>query len=97
MVSAYAQCSGISSATAGPGGSGSSATGGAVTNIEEFQAEQHQFAAQHIEPYMRYLGRDSRVGEIAYDSSNALQARLDGILQEHGDAYIDGIRQNLML
>ncbi|KIL56574.1 hypothetical protein M378DRAFT_1034420 [Amanita muscaria Koide BX008] len=95
VVSVYAQRSGISLATAGSGGLRSSAAGGAVINSEEFlkfQAEQHQFAAQHVELYMRYLGRDSRAGEIAYDkekaSSNALQVRLG----EHGDAYIDGIQ-----
>ena len=45
---------------------------------------------------MRYLGRDSRAGEIAFDqekaNSLALQAKLDSITREHGDAYIDGIQ-----
>ena len=45
---------------------------------------------------MRYLGRDSCAGEIAYDkektANTQLQSRLDAISQEHGDTYIDGIR-----
>jgi fatty acid synthase subunit alpha len=42
---------------------------GATINSEEFlkfQAEQ-EFAAQHVELYMRYLKRDSRSGDIAFD------------------------------
>jgi fatty acid synthase subunit alpha len=45
---------------------------------------------------MRYLGRDSRAGEVAFDqdkaTSLALQAKLDSINREHGDAYIEGIQ-----
>jgi fatty acid synthase subunit alpha len=45
---------------------------------------------------MRYLNKDSRAGEIAFDKEKAnsvqLQARLDVITKEHGDAYIDGIQ-----
>lgn len=45
---------------------------------------------------MRYLKRDSRSGEIAFDrkkaNSLALQARLDSIAKEHGDTHIDGIQ-----
>lgn len=45
---------------------------------------------------MRYLKRDSRSGEIAFDAekanSAALQAKLDSIAKEHGDLYIDGIQ-----
>ena len=98
IVSIYAQRSGISLASGSSGASGSTA-GGVTINSEEFlkfQADQHQFAAQHVELYMRYLGRDSRAGEIAHDkekaTSDALQAKLDSILREHGDAYIDGIQ-----
>ena len=43
---------------------------------------------------MRYLARDSRAGEVAFDhekaTSLALQAKLYGINREHGDAYIEG-------
>ena len=80
-------------------GGGGAAAGGAVINSEEFlkfQAEQEQFASQQIEVYMRYLKRDSREGELKYDSekanSAALQAKLDSITKEHGDTYIDGIQ-----
>jgi len=70
-----------------------------VINSEEFlklQADQEKFAAQHVELYMRCLGRDSRAGELAFDQekahSIALQAKLDSITREHGDAYIEGIQ-----
>ncbi|PFH52946.1 hypothetical protein AMATHDRAFT_138867 [Amanita thiersii Skay4041] len=99
VVSAYAQRSGISLAAPGAAGSGAAGAGNATINSEEFlkfQADQHKFAQQHVELYMRYLGRDSRAGEIAFDkektNSNELQAKLDSITKEHGDAYIDGIQ-----
>ena len=67
-------------------------------NSEEFlkfQEEQHQFAGQQIELYSRYLKKDSRAGDLKYDTekanSLALQARLDAISREHGDFYVDGI------
>jgi fatty acid synthase subunit alpha len=45
---------------------------------------------------MRYLGRDSRAGEVTFDQDKAtsleLQAKLDSINREHGDAYIEGIQ-----
>ncbi|RPD59601.1 fatty acid synthase [Lentinus tigrinus ALCF2SS1-6] len=98
VVSIYAQRSGISlSSGAAAGGAGGG--GGAVINSEEFlkfQSDQDRFAAQQVELWMRYLGRDSRAGEIKYDaakaSSEQLQARLDSIAREHGDTYIDGIQ-----
>jgi fatty acid synthase subunit alpha, fungi type len=44
----------------------------------------------------RYLGRDSRAGEVAFDqekaTSLALQAKLDSTNREHNDAYIEGIQ-----
>ncbi|KAG8716660.1 3-oxoacyl-[acyl-carrier-protein] synthase [Ceratobasidium sp. 394] len=98
VANAYAKQAGISLSTGG-GGGGATAGGGAVMNSEEFlkfQTEQQLFAAQHIELYMRYLGRDSRAGARAYDeekeSAAALQAKLDDISREHGDAYIQGIQ-----
>jgi fatty acid synthase subunit beta len=98
VVAVYAQRSGISLSSPGTGAAGGG-SGGATINSEEFikfQAEQEQFAAQHIELYMRYLGRDSRAGEIAFDqekaNSAALRAKLDSITKEHGDTYIDGIQ-----
>ncbi|KAF8071859.1 fatty acid synthase [Lyophyllum atratum] len=98
IVSIYAQRAGISLTAPGASASGGNA-GGATINSEEFikfQAEQERFAAQHVELYMRYLGRDSRAGEIAFDqeksTSTALQAKLDSIAKEHGDTYIEGIQ-----
>ncbi|KAI0046589.1 fatty acid synthase [Auriscalpium vulgare] len=99
VAAVYAQRAGITlSSGAAAGGAGGGA-GGAVINSEEFlkfQAEQEEFAAQHVELYMRYLKRDSRAGNILYDkekaNSTALQARLDSISREHGDTYIDGIQ-----
>lgn len=67
--------------------------GGATINIEEFP----KFQADHepnVELYMHYLARDSRGGEIAYEkaSSTVLQAKLDTILREHVNSYIDDIQ-----
>ena len=99
VVSVYAQRSGISLAAPGAGGTSGGGGGGATINSEEFlkfQADQQKFAAQHVELYMRYLGRDSRAGEVAFDrektSNLTLQAKLDSINREHGDAYIEGIQ-----
>ncbi|KAG6893584.1 hypothetical protein C0992_009428 [Termitomyces sp. T32_za158] len=85
IISIYAQHAGISLAAPAAGAAGGSA-GGVTINSEEFlkfQADQQRFAAQHVELYMRYLGRDSRAGEIAFDqekaTSTALQAKLDSI------------------
>ncbi len=60
----------ISLSAPGASGAAGSGGGGAVIKSEEFvklQADEHQLAAQHVELYMRYLGRDSRAGEIAFD------------------------------
>lgn len=99
IVPTYAQRAGISLSSQSSGGGGGGGGGGAVINSEEFlqfQADQQRFAQQQIEVYMRYLGRDSRAGEIAFDSEKsnaaALQARLDSITREHGESYIDGIQ-----
>ena len=99
VVSVYAQRSGISLASPGTGGASEGGGGGAVINSEEllkFQSDQPKFAAQHVELYMRYLGRDSRAGEVAFDQEKAtnlaLQAKLDSINHEHGDGYIEGIQ-----
>lgn len=100
VVAAYAQRAGISLSSGGAaGGGGGGGGGGATINSEEFlkfQADQEKFAAQNIELYMRYLKRDSRAGDIAFDkekaNSAALQAKLDSIAKEHGDTYIEGIQ-----
>jgi fatty acid synthase subunit alpha len=99
VVAVYAQRAGISLSQGSTGGGTGGSGGGAVINSEEFlkfQSEQERFAAQHVELYMRYLKRDSRSGEIAFDKEKAnsaqLQARLDSIAKEHGDTYIDGIQ-----
>jgi len=62
----------------------------------KFQAEQEQFAAQHVELYMRYLKRDSRSGDKEKANFAELQTKLelelDSIAKEHGDTYIEGIQ-----
>lgn len=97
VAAAYAKQAGISLSSGGGGGSAGGG-GGAVMNSEEFlkfKAEQEDFAARHVELYMRYLGRDSRAGGQAYDEEKAnsvkLQAKLDDIAREHGDTYIQGV------
>lgn len=99
LVPIYAQRSGISLSQGGAGGASGGSSGGAVINSEEFikfQADQETFVSQQVELYMRYLKRDSRSGEIAFDKEKAnsasLQARLDSITKEHGDSYLDGIQ-----
>ena len=100
VAAAYAQQSGISLMSGGAaGGAAGGNSGSAVINSEEFlkfQAEQERFAEQQIEVYMRYLNRDSRAGERAFDTAKvtmlSLQSKLDGIAQEHGDTYVEGIR-----
>ncbi|EIW84299.1 fatty acid synthase [Coniophora puteana RWD-64-598 SS2] len=99
VVAAYAQRAGISLSSGGAAGAGGGGGGGATINSEEFlkfKSEQDRFAEQHIELYSRYLNRDSRAGEVAFDKEKAtsaqLQARLDAIAKEHGDTYIDGIQ-----
>lgn len=99
LVPIYAQRSGISLSQGGAGGASGGSSGGAVINSEEFikfQADQETFVSQQVELYMRYLKRDSRSGEIAFDkekvNSATLQARLDSITKEHGDSYLDGIQ-----
>jgi fatty acid synthase subunit beta len=97
VAAAYAKQQGITLSSGGSGGGGGGG-GGAVMNSEEFlkfKAEQELFAAQHIELYMRYLGRDSRAGGQAHDEEKAnslkLQSKLDDISREHGDVYINGV------
>lgn len=100
VTQAYAQSAGISLSSGGAvGGGGGGGGGGAVINSEEFikfQAEQHEFARQQVELYMRYLDLDPRSGDRQADvekmSAAALQAKLDSIDKEHGDFYVNGIQ-----
>ncbi|KIM74010.1 hypothetical protein PILCRDRAFT_801589, partial [Piloderma croceum F 1598] len=99
VVTVYAQRSGISVSVGGAAGGSGGGSRGAMINSEEFikfQADQEQFAAQHIALYMRYLKRDSRSADIASDKEKAnsaeLQAKLDSIAKEHSDTYIEGIQ-----
>ena len=98
VVLIYSQRAGIQLSSGGAAGSGGGSNGGVINSEEflKFQADQNKFAAQQIEVYMRYLSRDSRAGELAFDKERSntlvLQARLDSITREHGDAYLDGIQ-----
>lgn len=99
VVQAYAQRSGISLAAPGAVAGAPGGGGGATINSEEFlkfTSDQNKFIQQHIELYNRYLKKDTRAGEIAYDREKAntlaLQAKIDSITREHGDSYIDGIQ-----
>jgi fatty acid synthase subunit alpha len=99
VVSAYTQHSGISLSTGEASSGGTGRSQGATIDSEEFlefQAEQEQFVAQHIELYMRYLKRDCRSGNITFNKERAnsadLQAKLDNIAKEHSDTYIEGIQ-----
>ncbi|KAF8312438.1 fatty acid synthase, partial [Clavulina sp. PMI_390] len=99
VTQAYAQSAGISLSSGGAAGGGGGGGGGAVINSEEFikfQAEQHKFAQQQVELYMRYLDLDPRAGgrqaDVEKGNAEALQAKLDAIDKEHGDTYINGIQ-----
>ena len=100
LTQSYASYSGISLSTPGAGGTGGGAgAGGAVMNSEEFNAfvlKQEIHAQREIELLSRYLGKDVREGEKKADlqkaSAEELQAKLDSIQLEHGDAYLDGIK-----
>jgi fatty acid synthase subunit alpha, fungi type len=92
-------CNYISLSAPGAGGAAGGGGGGAVINNKEFikfQADQQKFAVQRVESYMHYLRRDSRAADIAFDqekvNSSALQAKLDSIIREHGEVYIEGIQ-----
>ncbi|WRT68297.1 uncharacterized protein IL334_005273 [Kwoniella shivajii] len=99
LAQSYASYSGISlSSGAAAGGGGGGAGGGAVMNSEEFDAfvlKQEEHAQREMELLSRYLGKDQRAGEKKADEAKAsieeLQAKLDAIKLEHGDAYLDGI------
>lgn len=99
LAQSYASYSGISLSTGGAGGAGGGGGGGgAVMNSEAFDAfvlKQDEQAQREIELLSRYLGKDGRAGEKRADeaklSLEELQAKLDAIKLEHGDAYLDGI------
>nr|ODN98836.1 hypothetical protein L204_02800 [Cryptococcus depauperatus CBS 7855] len=99
LAQSYASYSGISlSSGVAAGGAGGAAGGAAVMNSEEFDkfvAKQEEQVQREIELLSRYLNKDPRSGEKKADEERAnneeLQAKLDAIKAEHGDAYIDGI------
>jgi fatty acid synthase subunit beta len=99
LANSYASYSGISLAAPGAGGGGGGGGGGgAVMNSEEFDkfvAKQGEHAQREIELLSRYLGKDPREGDMKANKEKAsveeLQAKLDAIKLEHGDAYLDGI------
>ncbi|ODO06611.1 hypothetical protein I350_03968 [Cryptococcus amylolentus CBS 6273] len=99
LAQSYASYSGITlSSGAAAGGAGGAAGGGAVMNSEEFDKfvlKQEEQAQREIELLSRYLGKDVRAGEKKADLEKAsveeLQAKIDAIKLEHGDAYLDGI------
>lgn len=98
IAQSYASYSGITLSTGGGAAGGGGGGGGAVMNSEEFDkfvAKQAEHVEREIELLHRYLDRDGRAGEKKAENhkaeAEALQAKLDAIKLEHGDAYIDGI------
>jgi 3-oxoacyl-ACP reductase-like protein/malonyl CoA-acyl carrier protein transacylase/acyl dehydratase len=72
---------------------------GAMMNSEEFdryKAQHEEFVSQHVELYMRYLGKSSRQGNNLFLSeklqTQKLQEELDAIYQEHGQEYLTSIK-----
>lgn len=99
VAQAYASQAGISLSAGGSSGGGSSGGGGAVIDseaLDALEAKQLDLASQQVETLNRFLGRDARVGFRQKDSqkaeTDALQAKLDSILREHGEDYISGIQ-----
>jgi fatty acid synthase subunit alpha, fungi type len=83
----------------GTGSSSASNSGGVVMNSEEFDKYKNShdaFVNQHVELYMRYLGKSTRDGNNLYmderERNLALQSELDSIAREHGEKYVKGIR-----
>ncbi|RXK40211.1 hypothetical protein M231_02485 [Tremella mesenterica] len=99
LAQSYASYAGVSLSTGGSGGgSAGGGGGGAVMNSEEFDkfvVKQEEHMQREIELLSRYLGKDVRAGDKRADeekvSAEKLQAMLDAIKMEHGDAYIEGI------
>lgn len=61
-----------------------------------FQAAQHEFAKQQVDPHMFYLDLDPRSGARAVDVEKGnvakLQAKLDTVTREQGHVYTDGLQ-----
>jgi fatty acid synthase subunit beta len=66
-----------------------------TTQFDAFVLKQEEHAQREIDLLSRYLGKDQRAGDKRADTEKAtveeLQAKLDLIKLEHGDAYLDGI------
>ncbi|KAJ3255887.1 3-oxoacyl-[acyl-carrier-protein] synthase [Boothiomyces macroporosus] len=98
QAASYAQDAGIQ-LQQGSASGGSSGGSAAVMNSEEFdkyKQSHDSFVEQHVELYMRYLGKNVRQGHNLLDKekvrSEGLQSQLDLINKEHGDSYINGIK-----
>lgn len=99
VATSYAQQAGVSLASAGAAGGGGGGGGGAVVDSEalkKVQAHQDEFVSQQVDVLLRYLNRDGREGFRLADKqkvdAEVLQAQLDAINREHGEAYINGIQ-----
>ena len=86
VVTTYAQRSGIQLSAEGAVGGGNGSQGATINNEEslKFQADQEQFAVQHIKLYMRYLKPDSCSGYMAFRTASQVG--------QYGDTYIEGIK-----
>ncbi|KAJ2343700.1 fatty acid synthase alpha subunit Lsd1, partial [Coemansia sp. RSA 2671] len=99
VAEAYAAKAGISYATASAGGGSSGQAGAPVISsveVEEMQQKQHEHIRQQIQVLARYAGmdlrEDARLAEDKHALIVGLQSKVDGILAELGDEYIDGVR-----
>jgi len=103
----YAGISLATAGAAGGGGGGGGGAVMNSEEFDKFVAKQNEQAQREIELLSRYLGKDPRAGDMKADAekvnnptwtcannqltSEELQAKLDAIKLEHGDAYLDGI------
>ncbi|KAJ2025766.1 fatty acid synthase alpha subunit Lsd1 [Coemansia sp. S85] len=99
VAEAYAAKAGISYVTASAGGGSSGQAGAPVISsaeMEKMQQKQHEHIRQQIQVLARYAGmdlrEDARLAEDKHALIVGLQSKVDGILAELGDEYIDGVR-----
>ncbi|KAJ2347619.1 fatty acid synthase alpha subunit Lsd1, partial [Coemansia sp. RSA 2671] len=99
VAQVYAAKADISYAAASAGGGSSGQAGAPVISsaeMEKMQQKQHEHIRQQIQVLARYAGMDLREGARLAESKQAivvgLQSKLDSVLAELGDEFIDGVQ-----
>ncbi|KAJ2026711.1 fatty acid synthase alpha subunit Lsd1, partial [Coemansia sp. S85] len=99
VAQVYAAKADISYAAASAGGGSSGQAGAPIISsaeMEKMQQKQHEHIRQQIQVLARYAGMDLREGARLAESKQAivvgLQSKLDSVLAELGDEFIDGVQ-----